>query len=343
MGCRISCEAVRVEGRADLVTARVALYSDALPVQGNGVVMFERTTMQGAYFALAAYIFWGLVPIYFKSIAAVPAWEIVCHRIVWSLVLLSIVVTVTQGWHALRVSRRLLLTLFATAALLSVNWLIFIWAILHENIVETALGYYINPLVSVFLGMIFLGERLRPLQWCAIALAGCGIAVQLYYLGLIPWIALSLAFSFGFYGLLRKRLNMPSITGLMLEISLVSPFALGCLLWLHQTGELQFGRQGLSTDLLLVASGLVTSFPLLCFAAAVTRLSLTAAGMFQYIAPSVALLIALFLYDEPFGIARAITFTCIWIALALFTSEAIYHQRRISRHMADPAITAPAP
>jgi len=304
--------------------------------------MFEKSKLEGAYLALAAYGFWGLVPIYFKWLGAVSPWEIVCHRVVWSVLLLSVVVTATRGWGALRVPRWQLLTLFVTALLLSVNWLTFIWAVVNNHIVETSLGYYINPLVSVFLGMVFLKERLRPLQWCAIAIAASGIVVQLYYFGHVPWIAFTLALSFGSYGLLRKRLNLPSVTGLMLETTLVAPIALAFLVWLHYEGQLQFGSHGFELDLLLAASGFVTAFPLLCFAAAVTRLSLTAAGMFQYIAPSMALAIAVFMYDEEFGVARGITFTCIWVALVVFTSEAVYHQRKLVRMLNAPLATTSA-
>ena len=300
-----------------------------------GRCVFEKRTVQGAYFALAAYSFWGFVPIYFKTIDHVNVLEIICHRIIWSVVLLLAILAVQKDLHTLRITRNQLLILAGTALLLFGNWLVFIYGILSNNIVETSLGYFINPLVSVFLGMIFLKESLRPLQWVAIAIAGTGIAFQLIFFGAIPWIALTLAFSFGFYGLLRKNLNFPSITGLTIENLTLLPIALGGFIWLHQNGGLSFGSINVETNVLLMLGGFVTSFPLLCFAAAVTRLSLTAAGMFQYLAPSLSLLIAIIIYDEPFELDRIITFVCIWCALAIFTVEAVHYHGRISKQLKD--------
>lgn len=295
--------------------------------------MFDKKTIQGAYFALAAYSFWGFVPIYFKSIEHVNIFEIISHRIIWSVVLLLAILAVKKELQTLRVSRKQLLTLGGTALLLAGNWVVFIYGILSNNIVETSLGYFINPLVSVFLGMIFLQETLRPLQWVAIAIAGAGIAFQLIFFGAVPWIALTLAFSFGFYGLLRKNLNFPSITGLAIENLMLLPIALAGIIWVHQSIGLSFGSVNMQTNVLLVLGGFVTSFPLLCFAAAVTRLSLTAAGMFQYLAPSLSLLIAVVVYNEPFALDRIITFVCIWCALIIFTVEALHHHGRISKQL----------
>jgi chloramphenicol-sensitive protein RarD len=294
--------------------------------------MFEKKTLHGAYFATAAFLFWGVAPIYFKWIGHVSPLEIVSHRVVWSVLLLAIIISVTNSWTTLKVSKKTLLTLIATALLLSLNWLIFIYAVNNDNIVEASLGYFINPLVSVLLGMIFLQERLRPLQWIAVSIATAGIVYQLFFYGKLPVIALSLAFSFGFYGLIRKSLALPSATGLMLETLIVSPVAILYLGWLWTTGSLQFLAVDYSTDLLLMAGGFVTSFPLLCFAAAVTRLSLTAAGMFQYMAPTISLIIAIWLYNEPFGFERVVTFVCIWLALLIFSFETIVFHRRLSRH-----------
>ncbi len=291
--------------------------------------MFEQRTLQGAYFALAAYFFWGVVPVYFKMVDHVSPWEILSHRVVWSVVLLVAILAYTKRLSELKVSASILRRLFVTSVLLSINWIIFISAILNNNIVETSLGYFINPLVSVFMGMIFLSEKLRPLQWLAIIIAVTGIFYQLLFFGAIPWTAISLAFSFGFYGLMRKNLNLPSVTGLALETIIILPFGLIGLGWFYFNGELSFGSIDRQTDGLLILGGFVTSFPLLCFAAAVTRLSLTAAGLFQYIAPSISLVIAVLIYNEPFGTDRMITFGCIWIALTIFTAETFYHHKRI--------------
>jgi chloramphenicol-sensitive protein RarD len=293
--------------------------------------VFDRQSLHGAYFALAAYLFWGVAPIYFKLVSHVSPLEIVSQRVLWSVLLLFCILVYLRKLDALKLPRQNWWKIACTASLLACNWLIFVYAVLNDNIVEASLGYFINPLVSVFLGMIFLKERLRPLQWMAIAIAASGIAFQLVYFARVPWIALALAFSFGFYGLTRKNLGLHSAAGLTLESLIVSPFALTYLAWLAYSGGLQFGHVDLRTDLLLAMSGFVTSFPLLCFAAAVTRLSLTAVGMFQYIAPSLSLILAVTIYGEPFGVDRAVTFTCIWIALALFTVETLYHHRRLAR------------
>lgn len=293
--------------------------------------MFEKKTLEGAYFALAAYGFWGLVPIYFKWLNHIGPWEIISHRIIWSLLFLFALITLTKAWRTLKVPRHTFFKLIISSLLLGANWLIFIWAILHDNITETSLGYFINPLVSVFLGMIFLRETLRPLQWIAIFIAALGISYQLLAGDAIPWVALALAFSFGLYGLIRKNLNLPSATGLTIETLLITPIAIGYLIWLYLQGRSSFGSIDLSTDSLLIASGFVTAFPLLCFAAAITRLSLTVAGMYQYLAPSISLLVAVYVYNEPFGVDRLVTFSCIWTALIIFASETIYHQRKIFR------------
>ena len=289
--------------------------------------MNSDNTMQGVYYALTAYIFWGVVPIYFKWVDHVSPWEILSHRVIWALILLLVILAWTKQLSELRVPLKLIPKLLVTSALLATNWLVFIYAVVNNNIAETALGYFINPLVSVFLGVVILREYLRPLQWVAVAIAAIGILSQLVIFGSVPWIALALAFSFGFYGLLRKNLGLHAIGGLAIETVLVVPFALGFLMWSGWQGKLAFGDH-LPTDLLLMLGGFVTSFPLLCFAAAVKRLSLTAMGMFQYVAPSISLMIAVFVYGETFDSARAITFACIWIALGIFTFEAWAQHRR---------------
>ena len=278
---------------------------------------------------MTAYLFWGVVPIYFKWVDHVSPWEILSHRVIWALILLLCILAYTGELGKLRVEARQIKTLVATAILLSINWAVFIYAVVNKNIVETSLGYFITPLVSVLLGVLVLKEALRPLQWLAIVIAMLGMLGQLFMFESIPWIALSLAFSFGFYGLLRKNLNLHSIAGLALETMIVAPFGLVFLIWLANSGDMAFTHDSISTDGLLILGGFVTSFPLLCFAAAVTRLSLTSMGMFQYIAPSLSLVIAVFMYDETFGLSRAIMFCCIWVALLIFSIETYYHHRRL--------------
>jgi len=289
--------------------------------------MNSDNTMSGVYYALTAYIFWGVVPVYFKWVDHVSPWEILAHRVIWALILLLVILAWTRQLSELRIPLRQLPKLLLTSILLATNWLVFIYAVVNNNIAETALGYFINPLASVFLGVIILREYLRPLQWIAVAIAAAGILSQLVMFGRVPWIALALAFSFGFYGLFRKNLGLHAIGGLAIETMLVVPFAVAFLAWSGWQGQLAFGDH-LPTDLLLVLGGFVTSFPLLCFAAAVKRLSLTTMGMFQYVAPSISLALAIFVYAESFDPGRAITFICIWIALAIFTFEAWMHHRR---------------
>ena len=295
--------------------------------------MFEQRTKQGAYFALAAYGFWGLAPIYFKFLAHVSPLEILCHRVVWSVLLLLGILAYMGDMSALRISVRKLALCLLTALLLSANWLIFISAIVDNNIVEASLGYFINPLVSVFLGMIFLRETLRPLQWIAVGIAAMGIGFQVVSFGVVPWISLSLAFSFGFYGLIRKRMNLHSVAGLTIETLMLLPPALIFLSWVYINGEMSFGHIDTQTNLLLMLGGIITSFPLLCFGAAVSRLSLTAAGMFQYLAPSLSLTVAVGIYGEAFSVDRQITFGLIWLALLVFSLEAFHHHSRINRRL----------
>ncbi len=290
-------------------------------------VMSNDRTTQGVYFALAANIFWGIVPIYFKWIDHVSPLEILAHRIVWALILLICILAYTGELKELRVSIARLPTLFLTAMLLMINWLVFIYAIVNQNITETSLGYFINPLVSVFLAVLFLQERLRQMQWVAIVIAVTGIAIQLVLFGHMPWLALGLAFSFGFYGLLRKNLGLHAIAGLAIEILIVAPFALAYIAWIAHRQTMTFGDD-IDIDLLLMLGGFVTSFPLLCFAAAVTRLPLSVIGMLQYIAPTISLIVALLVYNEEFGIDRLVTFGCIWVALLLFTVEAWVHNKQ---------------
>lgn len=290
-------------------------------------VMSDNRTIQGVYFALAANMFWGIVPIYFKWIDHVSPLEILAHRIVWALILLICILAYTGDLKELRVSIARLPTLFLTAMLLMINWLVFIYAIVNQNITETSLGYFINPLVSVFLAVLFLQERLRRMQWFAIVIATAGIAIQLILFGHMPWLALGLAFSFGFYGLLRKNLGLHAIAGLAIEILIVAPFALAYIAWIAHRQTMNFGDD-IDIDLLLMLGGFVTSFPLLCFAAAVTRLPLSVIGMLQYIAPTISLIIALLVYNEEFGTDRLVTFGCIWVALMLFTAEAWIHNKQ---------------
>jgi len=292
--------------------------------------LFDQTTRQGAYFALAAYCFWGIVPIYFKWVDDISPLEILCQRLIWALLLLLLILAVTGELQKLRTPLSQIPRIFLSASVLAVNWLIFIYAVVNNNIADTALGYFINPLVTILLGVIFLKESLQPLHWLAVSIAATGIVVELVWLGKLPWIALALAFSFGFYGLLRKNLGLHAVAGLAVESAMLLPFALAYIFWLRTTGEMAFGSD-LPTSALLALGGFVTAFPLLCFAAAVIRLPLTAIGFYQYIAPSITLIIAVFYYQEPFDLVRLISFSCIWAALILSSVATFHYQRKTQK------------
>lgn len=282
-----------------------------------------RETLIGAFYAAIAFGFWGLTPIYFKAVAGVPLDELMAHRILWSVVMLAVVATLARRWRiiaaALRV-RRTLLLLGASTLLMFVNWGAFIYAVEVERITEISLGYYINPLVNILLGVVVLGERLGPRRWLAIALAAAGVLTFAWQVSGLPWISLTLAFAFGFYGLIRKTTPLDSVDGLLVETALLLPLALGYLFYLEAAG----GGTSMQIDdpalvVLLVLAGPVSAIPLIWFASGARRLNYSTVGFFQYIAPSLQLLLAVFAYGEPFTRAHGITFACIWSALLLYT------------------------
>ena len=283
--------------------------------------MHSNTSKNGALFAIAAYGFWGLIPIYFKSVDAASAAEILVQRVIWTVVLLGLALLALRKFSefiAVLKDWALLKKLVVSSLLVSANWLIFIWAVNNDRVLETSLGYYINPLVSVFLAMLVLKEKLNRLQWIAISIAGLGVLNQLISYGQPPWIAISLALSFGGYGLVRKQISVNPFVGLMVETVILLPFALGYFFWLQSTSGSAFFTIGGSFALLLMLSGFITAFPLVMFAAAANRLSLTSLGIFQYLAPSVSFLLAVWLYGEAFGATEIITFALIWTALLVF-------------------------
>ncbi len=285
----------------------------------------------GAFFAAAAYTIWGISPVYFKAISVVAPLEIVCHRVVWSVFFLALLLFQQKKWHVIKTvfsEKRTLTTLLCTSLLIGLNWLIFIWAVNNNHVLDASLGYYINPLINILLGMVFLGERLRSLQWFAVALASIGVAIQVIRFGAIPWVALALAITFGCYGLLRKKIFIDTITGLFFETVILLPVAIIYLAGFAEKGFTLMAHSSLCLDALLIAAGLITTVPLLCFIAAATRLRLSTLGFFQYIAPSLMFLLALTFYDEPFRIDSGITFAFIWTALILFSLDAFRSGRR---------------
>ncbi|MCV6606020.1 MAG: EamA family transporter RarD [Porticoccaceae bacterium] len=291
----------------------------------------DQQTRSGLYFALAAFGLWGLFPIYFKAVEQVPSLEILAHRVLWSLLLLLLLIAVTKRWKALFQilgNRRLLGWLFLSAVAIAINWLIFIWAVIDGRILETSLGYFMTPLVNVLVGVLFLSERLRRGQWIAVFLASCGVLWQLWQIGYLPWVALTLAVSFGLYGLLRKKAAVDSLLGLCVETLVLLPAALVYLAWLAQSGELVFAHSHITLDILLLFAGLLTSVPLVCYAAATRRLALSVVGLMQYLTPSISFLLAVFLYGEAFDVNQLVSFGFIWLALAVFSADGLRAHRR---------------
>ncbi len=287
---------------------------------------------QGVVYALAAFVFWGLGPIYFKAVGHVPPLELLAHRIVWSVALTALLITIGRRWGRLReglASRQTVGTLLLTAALVALNWFVYIYAVATDRIVEASLGYFINPLVNVLLGLVFLGERLRPAQVVAVMLALAGTLNLTVSYAALPWIALVLAFSFGFYGLLRKTVGIESLNGLFVETSLLLPVALGYVLLLAWRGEGSFIAIERRTDLLLLCAGVYTTLPLVWFTSAARRLRYITIGVLQYIAPSLQLLLGVVAYGEPFTRSHWITFGLIWTGLAVFMADALATQRRL--------------
>lgn len=281
----------------------------------------------GAWFALAAYGTWGVAPVYFKLVEFASPLEIIAHRIVWSVVILIAVAVIGRQVYALRhLNWSRVGWLAVSGALVSVNWCVFVWALLNDRMLETSLGYYINPLVNIVLGGLFLGERLRSVQVVAVALASAGVINEIFAVGVMPWAGITLAVTFGFYGLVRKKLSVNAVIGLGVETTLLLPLALAFLGYqvLNGTGSLVRGDP--EQLAMLALGGVVTVVPLACFAAAALRLPLTVLGLFQYLAPSLTLLLAVFVYGEPFRSSQFVTFGCIWGALVIFSFEGLYRQ-----------------
>lgn len=286
----------------------------------------------GVAYGLAAYGMWGLAPVYFKSVTRyAPPREVLAHRILWSVVLLVILMTVLRQWRAARDalrSARTVWMLVGSTILVAANWYAYIWATANGRIVEGSLGYFINPLVNVLLGTVFLGERLRPKQKASVALAACGVGVMTVGMKVVPSVALFLAGTFAFYGLLRKRVAAGALVGLTVETVFLAPLALAYLTHLTWSDAGHFGTVSRRADVLLAFSGLMTSIPLLCFAAGARRLRLATMGILQYLAPTLQLIVGVLLYHEPFTRVHAASFGLIWAGLAMYSVDAIFVLRR---------------
>lgn len=282
--------------------------------------------------AFGAFSLWGFLPLYFYIIDdRVPVTGILGHRIIWAAVLLgafTLLASRLARVAAVLRNRRMLLALTGSTAFISVNWGVFIWAVTHGHVLEASLGYYINPLLNVLLGFIFLRERLRPPQAVAVAIAAVGVLIMIIGYGHIPWVSLILAGCFGAYGLIRKQVAVDSGTGLLVETLLLAPFALAWLGWLYANREAAFLVLGIQTSLLLFGCGIVTVIPLVLFATGARRLRLGTLGLIQYITPTLQLLTGVLLMGEPFSRADAVTFTLIWVGLFIYTTDALAAQRR---------------
>lgn len=282
-------------------------------------------TKAGVLFAICAYTMWGIAPIYFKLLDSIPASEILIHRVVWSSLVLSFLVIGLRNIDKVKaalLSPKVMGILFLAGGLLGLNWFVFIWAVNNNYLLEASLGYYINPLINVFLGRLFLGEILRPLQKIAVVIVIVGVLVMVLNYGRLPWIALTVAVSFSIYGLLRKQANVNAIPGLFIETLMMLPAALIYWLWFAKVSS-DFSVNSTYLNVMLVLAGIVTTAPLLCFTAAARRLRYSTLGFFQYIGPSIMFLLATFIYEEPLTNARIVTFVFVWSALALFTFDSL--------------------
>jgi len=293
--------------------------------------MQNKETTRGFLLGLSAYAIWGLFPLFFNLLTAVAPIQVLMHRVIWSCLFVALLLTLRGGWSALGTRMRdpqLWRALTFSSLLIAANWLIFIYAVGQHQVLSTSLGYFMTPLVSAALAVLFLGEKLNPLRLIGIGLALVAIAWQLFKLGQIPWIPISLALTFGIYGLIRKQTPIDTLAGLLLETSILLPAALLYWLWLGFAGESQFTQS--PTDMgLLVASGVVTALPLLAFAAAAKRLSLMAIGFMMYLNPSLQFLTAVVLFDESFSADLLVSFGCVWAALVVFSVDAMRQRRRM--------------
>jgi chloramphenicol-sensitive protein RarD len=293
---------------------------------------------RGFVLGAAAYSMWGLFPLYWPLLEPAGAVEILAHRVAWSLVTmvaLVLLVRRTRSMRALLADRRTRLILTGAAIVIAVNWGTYIWGVNNEHVVETSLGYFINPLVTVLMGVLVLSERLRPLQWVALGIAAVAVVGLTVEYGRPPWVALALAFSFGLYGLAKKQAGAGAVESLTFETVVLTPVAVGYIGYLVWSGTSEFGDNGAGHVVLMALTGVVTAIPLICFGAAATRVSLTTIGLLQYLAPTLQFALGVLLFREPMPTMRWVGFGLVWVALVLFTVEAVNHRRRQLRLAAE--------
>jgi chloramphenicol-sensitive protein RarD len=286
---------------------------------------------RGFWFGFGAYFLWGVFPLYFPLLEPTGAVEVLAQRILWSLVFVGALLLIGRGWSRVRAivaePRRLRLVAFGSV-LIAINWGVFIWAVLNGHVLETSLGYFINPLILIFLGVALMGERLRRVQWLAICLAAMAVVQLTVDYGRPPWIALTLAFSFGTYGLMKKKAGVGAVEGLALETMLLAPLALAYIAWAEVDGTAVFGHDGALNMLLLAGAGVITAVPLLLFGGAATRIPMTTLGLLQYIAPTMHFVLGIAVFDEVMTTGRWIGFVLVWLALAILTAESVLTRRR---------------
>ena len=291
----------------------------------------EADARAGLAAAVAAFALWGVFPLYLKPLAEVPAMQILAHRIVWCCLLVTALLAARGDLASMRAAlseRGTRLRLMASAVLVSVNWLVYVWSVTNGYVIEASLGYFINPLLNILLGVVVLSERLNRAQWSAVGLATIGVIYLTLVAGRPPWIALTLAFSFGMYGLIRKVTAVDAIPGLATETLLLAPAALVFLLAVEVNGTGAFGHAGFAVNGLLLGSGLVTALPLALFAYGARRIPYSTVGIVQYIGPTIQFLIGVFLYHEPFSRSRAVGFALIWLALAIYAADGLWRGRK---------------
>lgn len=287
---------------------------------------------RGIVYALSSYLLWGFLPIYWKFLTGLPALETTAHRIVWSAVFAGLILAAKNHWSWITPAIRrpqIIIGVTLAAILILFNWLIYIVAVNTNRIVESSLGYYMNPLVNVLLAVTFLRERPRLGQWLAIGLAAAGVLYMTITYGRLHWIALSLAFSFAFYALTKKRANLPALEGLFLEMMVLAVPLGAYLIYLEATGQGSFAHLGIRTTVLLTLAGVVTGLPLLAFSAGAKQVPLTVLGLLQYVAPTIQFMIGIWLYREPFSTNQLIGFAFIWTALLLYSLEGVMERRRL--------------
>lgn len=293
-----------------------------------------RTDGRGLACASGAFLIWGLLPLYLKLLQSVPALQVVSHRLAWGCVF-------AIGWLALRnelgqvkaalANPKVRWRLCLSAALISVNWVVYVWGVANDRVVETSLGYFINPLVNVLLGVVVLSERLNRAQWIAVAFAAAGVSYLTWTAGHLPWIALALGISFGLYGLVRKVVHVDALAGFATETLILLPLGIAYLAWCEMAGAGAFGHAGPGTTLLLILGGPVTAIPLVLFAYGARRIPYSTMGLLQYIGPTIQLLLAVYVYHEPFSSARAVGFALIWAALAIYAADGVWRSRRLEQ------------